>query len=351
VKRTTSDIYLSERARHVFKVLVELYTRDGQPVGSRTLARAAELDLSPATIRNVMADLEDAGLIRAPHTSAGRVPTVEGYRLFVGDLLAGDVDHDLPRQALERIRDALDPDQDIKELMAAASNMLSGVTSLAGLVTLPRHQHLTLRQVAFLPLGQRRVLAVLVLNEREVQNRVLHTARDYSAAELERASSYLNTEFAGQEVSVIRAKLLAEMREARDGMSSLMRAAAEMGQEALKTDEDGGDFVMAGEEHLLGCDELSDLERLRQLFEAFSQKREILNLLDQCLEADGLQVYFGQDSGYEALGDCSLITARYTAHGQMGVLGVIGPTRLAYARVIPIVGATARLLGAVLNRH
>jgi heat-inducible transcriptional repressor len=348
VQPPTDELQLSDRGKHLFRVLVELYIRFGQPVGSRTLARESGLELSAATIRNVMADLEDAGLVTAPHTSAGRVPTALGYRFFVDRLLTV---RPPPYRAVQRIRRVLDPDQGLQELLTAASGLLSGATQLAGLVMVPRKQTLTLRQVAFLPLSDRRVLAVLVLNEREVQNRVIHTDRDYSQQELEQAASFLNSEFAGQDVERIRAALVQDLQDARRDMDTLMRTAAEVGQRALEAGERSDDYVIAGEENLIGCDEFGGMERLRQLFDVFNRKRDIVVLLDQVMRAEGLRVLIGEESGHEVLDGCSLVTAPYAADAQSGVLAVIGPTRMAYEQVIPIVDTTARYLGAALKHH
>ena len=340
---------LNERALHLLRTLVELYIQDGEPVGSRTLARAGGLDLSPATIRNVMADLDDMGLIASPHTSAGRIPTVLGYRVFIERLLP-------PQRAatrtLREIRNGLDLDGDSAELVHQASTLLSGATQLAALVTLPRQEILTLRQVAFLPLSERRVLAVLVLNEREVQNRVLHTARDYTAAELEQVSGYLNAEFNGRNLTDIRRHLVNDMDSVRDGLDSMMRVAIEVGGQAFDQPQRDTDFVISGEQNLIGCHEFDNHDAMHRLFEAFNHKRDILQLLDQCLDAhDGVRVFIGEEAGYRPLEACSLVTAPYTAGDSTGVIGVIGPTRMYYERVIPLVTATARILGSALKHH
>lgn len=340
---------LNERNQLLLKLLVELYIQDGQPVGSRTLARQAGVNLSPATIRNAMADLEEAGLVGAPHTSAGRIPTVLGYRMFIERLL--------PRRAaassaLRAIRRGLDPDSDTGALVNQASSLLSGVTELVALVTLPRQGQVTLRQAAFLPLSDRRVLAVLVLNEREVQNRVLHTGRDYSAAELDQVAAYLNSEFTGQALTAIREHLVSGMDADRDDLNSLMKSVVDVGRQAFESGQEDKDYVMTGEQNLLGCYDLENLQAMQRLFEAFKRKGDILHLLDQCLEAgDGVRVFIGEESGYSAFDACSLVTAPYQAGDRSGVLGVIGPTRMSYDRVIPLVGATARLLGSVLKER
>lgn len=338
---------ISERAMHLLKTLTERYIRDGQPVGSRTLSRESGLTYSPATIRNVMADLEDLGLIRAPHTSAGRIPTVQGYRMFVDSLLTVQP---LDESTVIRMRSELNLDQAPKDLVATASSLLSGITRLAGIVTLPRREHAALKRVEFLPLSEHRVLAVLVISDREVQNRILSVDRPYSAAELQQASNYLNEQFAGRDLEEVRRRLIRDMKDAREDMDRMMRMAVEMADSALNAAEDGDDFVLAGQTNLLEFEELCDLGTLRQVFEAFNRKRDILHLLDRCVNADGVQIYIGEESGYQMLDECSLVTAPYSVEGRVvGVLGVIGPTRMAYERVIPIVDATARIMGAALN--
>lgn len=342
---------LNERAQHLFKRLVEIYIRDGQPVGSRTLSKDAGLELSPATVRNVMADLEDMGLLSSPHTSAGRIPTVAGYRVFVDTLLTV---HPLEGDAIKRIRSMLDPSHDREILLRSASSMLSDVTHLAGIVMLPRQESIRLRQVEFLTLSDDRVLVIMVVNDREVQNRVIHTGRRYTQSELAEASNYINSICAGKDLNAVRSELLEELRLARERMNHMMLSAIEMAEKAL--DEEGRpepeEVLVAGQTNLMGYGELADMEKLRQLFEAFGHKRDILHLLDQCLSADGVQIFIGNESGYRTFEECSVVTSTYEVDGRvLGVLGVIGPTRMAYDRVIPIVDVTAKLLGAALNRQ
>lgn len=340
---------LNERAQHLLRVLIERYIRDGEPVGSRTLARDAVMDLSPATIRNVMADLEDLGFVKSPHTSAGRMPTVQGYRFFVDSLLTVQP---LDGVDIQRLRAELNLDLDRKDLVERASNLLSGITRLAGVVTLPRRQQAALRRIDFLPLSERRVLVILVINEREVQNRIIHTERSYSAAELETAANFLNEQFAGKDISAVRERIVADLQQTREDMNRMMKAAVEMAGQVFQPEtlQDRDDVVVAGQTNLMEFRELCAVDKLRHLFEAFTQKREILHLLDQCVNAQGVQIFIGEESGYTALDECSVVTAPYSMDGKVvGVLGVIGPTRMAYDRVIPIVDTTARLLGAALN--
>jgi heat-inducible transcriptional repressor len=342
-------VELTERAQFLLKVLTERYIREGQPVGSRVLARDAGLKLSPATIRNVISDLEDLGLVSSPHTSAGRIPTVQGYRLFVDTLLSVQT---LEHSLVDTLRQQLDAaaDVDTRELMAQASSLLSDVTRLAGIVTLPTRKHVSLQRVEFLPLSEKQVLAVLVINDKEVRNSILHTERTYSAAELQQFSNFLNRLFAGKELQEVRQKLVAELRETRESLDRMMATALNMADQVLGKAERGSDYVLAGQTNLMGCSELCNISILRQLFEAFDEKRQILGLLDQCVENEGVQIFIGEESGYQILDECSLVTAPYSVDGQVvGVLGVIGPTRMAYERIIPIVDATARILGAALN--
>ena len=347
----TTDESLNDRAQQLLKLLVEHYIRDGQPVGSRTLSRDVGMSLSAATIRNVMADLEELGFVSSPHTSAGRVPTDKGYRFFVDTLLKFQP---LGDDQILAIRNRLgELTNDPKALVAAASQMLSNVTRLAGVVTLPRQSHAALSQIEFVPLSDNRVLAILVVNGREVQNRILQLERHFSADELRRASNYLNTEFGGKELSAVRDHLLAQLKETREHLNEMMLDAIHLAQQVMNAPVVGGgrmEYVIAGETNLMGFAELSNVEKLRRLFEAFTQQRDILHLLDQSLRAEGVQIFIGQESGYTILDDCSVVTAPYSLDQEVvGVLGVIGPTRMAYERVIPIVDITAKLLGSALN--
>ncbi len=331
----------------MLRVLIDRYIQDGQPVGSRTLARDAGLNLGAASIRNIMADLGDLGLIRSPHTSAGRVPTARGYRFFVDSLLTWEPPSG---SEIDRLRTALEEDGSTDHLLASASSLLSGITRLAGVVSVPRRDHDTLRQVEFLPLSERRVLAILVVNEREVQNRIIRTDRDYTADELQRAANFLNSEFAGRDPWQVRDRLVHDMRRAREDMDRIMRTAVEMADKAFAAAPARDDYVLAGEHHLMGYAEMSNVDKLRQLFDLFNRKRDLLHLLDQSIHGDGVQIFIGEEVGHELLDECSLVTAPYQVNGQVvGVLGVIGPTRMAYNRVIPMVDITARLLGAALN--
>jgi heat-inducible transcriptional repressor len=329
-----ADEGLNERAQLLLKALIENYIRDGQPVGSRTLSRDSGLSLSSATIRNVMADLEDLGFVASPHTSAGRVPTDKGYRFFVDTLLKLKPLH---HEEIEDIERRLKSDEvNGRSLVQTVSQMLSSVSHMAGLVTLPNPHYVALSHI---------------MSNREVQNRVVQLDRFHSPEELRRAANYLNEAFAGRSLPDVRAQLLAQLQETRQHMDQIMRDAIQVAQKVFDSPpSEKVEYVIAGETNLMGFAELSNVDRLRRLFEAFNEKHDILRLLDSCLRADGIQIFIGQESGYRILDDISVVTAPYTVDNQVvGVLGIIGPTRMAYERVIPIVDITAKLLGSALN--
>ncbi|MGH8135692.1 MAG: heat-inducible transcriptional repressor HrcA, partial [Steroidobacteraceae bacterium] len=339
-----------ERAQLLLRTLIECYVREGEPVGSRTLSRESGLTLSAATIRNVMADLEEHGFVSSPHTSAGRIPTDKGYRFFVNTLLR----YQQPGVAeIAELRRKLQSRAgDPKALVTAASQLVSGLTHLAGVVTVPRETQASLSQIEFVGLSGNRVLAILVINGRDVQNRVLQLDRHFPADELRRAAAYLNDQFGGQELAGVRAQLVTQLQETREQMNRLMTDAITLAQRAFAIDpaEGEADMVIAGETNLMGFAELSNVDRLRRLFEAFNEKRDILHLLDQSLRGEGVQIFIGHESGYTILDDCSVVAAPYSQDDRVvGVLGVIGPTRMAYERVIPLVDIAARMLSSALN--
>ena len=338
---------LDSRSRHLLQALIAQYIRDGVPVGSRTLARSAGLDISPATIRNVMADLEDLGLVTTPHTSAGRVPTAQGYRLFVDRLLQVEP---LGEEQMKQLGQRLSPQLGTQGLISKVSEMLSAMTHFVGMVTVPRRDQFALRHIDFVALDPERVLVILVFTDNEVQNRIVHTRRAYSPVELEQTANYLNQHFTGLPLPDIRERLASELREARNQMDQLLALAVEMTGEVFAPPRED-DMLLAGQTQLMGVQDLSDLERLRELFETFSRKKELLQLLEGCSNASGVRLFIGEESGVAPLGQCSVVTAPYGAQGRvLGVLGVIGPTRMAYDRVIPMVQATANVLGTALNR-
>ncbi len=339
---------LDQRAAELLKLLVERYIRDGQPVGSRTLARAGRLQVSPATIRNVMADLDELGFVASPHTSAGRVPTPRGYRYFVEQLLEPErLEPEQQRRIAEALlRQSIDEEQ----LLSRTSELLSSLSSMAGIVTVPRRNRAVLRRIEFLPLSERRVLAVLVVNGREVQNRILEVDREYSADELLQMANAINERFAGQDLVSLRGGLVEDLRRVQDRMNRTLTAAVDLVERAVSAQDESADFILRGGSNLMGFEDLADIQRLRSLFDAFDRKRELLDLFERCLGAPGVQLFIGEESGYDILDDCSVITAPYRICGEVaGVLGVIGPTRMAYSRLIPLVQATAGALGKALS--
>lgn len=338
---------LDPRSRTLLKLLVERYIADGQPVGSRVLSRQSGLELSPATIRNVMADLEDLGFIASPHTSAGRIPTAKGYRIFVDSLLSVQP---LQPQALDRLEGELlgNPAQP-QQLINNASRLLSELSQFAGIVFAPRRQTPKIRQIEFLALSDKRILLIIVTESGDVQNRILYTEKAFSPAELTSAANYLNQNFAGMDFEQIRQRLTAEIQRLRTDLKVLMTAALEAGTEAMA--ERPAPYVISGERNLLDVEELSsNMKRLRELFDLFDQKTGLMQLLELSNEAQGVQIYIGNESGIAPLDECSVIAAPYEVDGQVvGSVGVIGPTRMAYERVIPIVDITARILSNALS--
>ncbi|MEP1471994.1 MAG: heat-inducible transcriptional repressor HrcA [Halieaceae bacterium] len=343
-----SNEQISERAQILLKALVERHIKDGQPVGSRTLLEEAGLPVSAATIRNVMSDLEELGYLHSPHTSAGRVPTAAGYRLFVDTLLQVQP---LESDAVSALRHELHPDKSSAELVQSASSVLSTITAQAGLVTVPRKEANQLRQVEFLPLSGDRVLVILVINEREVQNRIIHTRRVFSESELRDAAALVNQRFAGRPLNEVQQQILGEMQDARSQIDSYLQASLDLANQALQQEGGDDEYVMAGESRLLGNATAGEVDKLRELFDAFERKQDLLHLLERCSRAEGIQIYIGEEAGYEVFGDYSVVTAPYSdGMRTLGVLGVIGPTRMAYERVIPIVDVTARMLSSALAK-
>ncbi len=342
------NVSLDARAAELLKLLVERYISDGEPVGSRTLSRAGGLTLSSATIRNIMADLDELGLVSSPHTSAGRIPTERGYRYFIDSLLAPE-----PLSSGERkqiVQELLPRGE--SELLHAASGLLSSLSRMAGVVTVPRRNLAVLRRIEFLSLSDRRVLAILVVNRHEVQNRIIHTDRDYGADELERFANAINQNFTGQDLARLRQALLDDVANTKLRVDQTLMQAVAMTEQALSAGDSRQDYVLAGGANLLAFHELSDVQRLRSLFDALDRKRELLQLFDHCLGAEGLQIFIGGESGYRVLDECSVVTAPYTVDGKVaGTLAVIGPTRMAYSRIIPLVSETARALSAGLKHE
>ena len=335
---------LDHRAQQLLKALVERYIAEGQPVGSRVLSRQSGLELSPATIRNVMADLEELGFIASPHTSAGRIPTPKGYRLFVDSLM---VVQPLADVEITRLEGELAADRP-QQLVSAAAQLLSQLSHFAGVVLTPRRREAGFRHLEFLRLSERRVLLIIVTPEGDVQNRILHTDRPYSQSQLIEATNFFNQHYAGAPFASIRRRLADELNALREDVATLMTAAVDAGEGALNADES---VVLAGERNLLQSEGLaSNMERLRRLFDLFEEKTSLLHLLDRSQRAAGVQIYIGGESNLVPLDEMSVVTAPYTVDGQViGTLGVVGPTRMAYERVIPIVDVTAKLLSNALT--
>jgi heat-inducible transcriptional repressor len=336
---------LSERAQTLLKFLVERHIADGQPVGSRALSKFSGMELSPASIRNVMADLEEMGYIASPHTSAGRVPTPKGYRLFVDTLLTI---RPLQMTEHEAIREQLRPD-DPRSVVAAASQMLSDLTHFAGIVMTPRRAGIGLKHVEFMQLSEKRVLLIIVATDGDVQNRIIVTEKPYTPSQLVEAANYINRHYAGYEFDQIREKVKFELSQLHHDISTLMSAVVE----ARGKGTEGVGMVMSGERNLMHSEDIgSNMVSIRKLFDVFDQKTQLLELLDISQRAEGVKIFIGGESALVPLDEFSVVTAPYEVDGQIvGTVGVIGPTRMAYERVIPIVDVTAKLMSAALSSH
>jgi heat-inducible transcriptional repressor len=340
---------IGEREQQIFRLLVEQYIQDGAPVGSRTLSKMPGVNVSAASVRNVMGDLEELGLLESPHTSAGRVPTCDGFRLFVDTMLEVQP---IVENELDPLKVALTPDQDEKSLIQHTSKYLSHFTNMAGVVTLPKRGETIFRQIEFLPLSEQRVLVILVVNEKNVQNRILTLDRDYEASELQEISNYLNQTYSGKNLESVKDLIRSELENTRESMNDQMQHMINLAGRVFENDQDPSDedVIVEGQTNLMNFSELSDREHLRDLFEAFSQKRDMYHVLERCISAEGVQIFIGQESGYGVLDNCSLVTSSYKVDGEVvGILGVVGPTRMAYDRVVPVVDVTSRLLSAALN--
>ena len=336
------------RAKQLLKLLVEHYIAEGTPVASKALATLPGVAVSSATVRNVMSDLESMGLVRSPHTSAGKIPTQQGLRFFVDTLLSVEPWNE------DRVREVeaeLDPNLSPSELISTASELLSQFTQMTCLITTPRRNQSHLRQLEFLRLDDQRVLVILVLNDRDVQNRVIHLDQSFSDQELSQAANLLNQEFGGRPLEDMREAVFSSMRADRERMDAVLHSALTMAESALpvqRAASEDQELVVSGERRLL--DFTADTDIARALFDAISRKGRVLHLLDQCLQSSGVQLYIGQESGYRPLGDMSLVTSSYEVNGRLaGVLGVIGPTRMDYKDVIPVVDVTARVLSAAMR--
>lgn len=336
---------LDERAQILLKTLIEHYISSGQPIGSNALLQYSGLGLSSATIRNVMSDLEQLGFVASPHTSAGRIPTQQGYRFFVDSLLS--VQPLEPKQ-IKQLENTL-KSSDQKELISTAADMLSNLTQFAGMVLIPKRKTLIFKHLEFMPLSEKRILVIIVTTDGNVQNRVVLSDTPYTASELAQASNYFNTHYAGQTFEEAKQKLHSELKIMQNDISQLMSAALNASNEANAKDKD--DVIIAGERNLLNVDELAtNVTTLRKLFDVFERRTSLMQLLDNSQKAEGVQIFIGGESGYSPLDECSMVTSPYKVDGQVvGTLGVIGPTRMAYERVIPIVDITAKLLSNALS--
>lgn len=338
---------MDKRAQILLKTLVEQYISDGQPIGSRTLLQHSGLEVSSATIRNVMSDLERLGFIASPHTSAGRIPTQKGYRFFVDSLLTVKP---LDNKEIQRIQHEFST-PDPQELINNAADMLSQLSQFAGVVMIPKRKAVTFKHLEFLPLSEKRILVIIVTTDGNVQNRIIMADKPYSTADLVQATNYFNHHFVGHTFDEVHQKLHEELKQMQTDINRLMAAALEMSDKANSAAK--SHVVIAGERNLLQADDLSsNVASLRKLFELFERRTQLMQLLDNSQRAQGIQIFIGGESHYLPLDECSMITAPYEADGQIvGTLGVIGPTRMAYERVIPIVDVTAKLLSNALSNN
>ena len=341
---------LNTRQELLLKALVESFISDGQPVGSTKLSKTSDLGVSSATIRNVFVDLEDLGYIYSPHKSAGRVPTELAYRMFVDKMIkVQPVNNDL----IKRLKPNLSKNIERKNIVKNTNEILSNITGLTGLISLPTQKNMELKQIDFLNLSDNKILAILINKNNDVENKIINLENSYSASELQEAANYLNKIISGQSLHHIRKILLNELDDMRKDMNSIMSSAITFGKKLFLDNDDTNkddDLLVSGQTRLMNCKELSDIEKLKTLFEAFSEKNNILHLLDKSISSDGVKIFIGAESGYNVLDDCSVVSAPYKFDNDVvGVLGVIGPKRMAYDRVIPIVDITAKLLTDALK--
>ncbi len=340
---------ISERAQSVLKGLIRCYVDSGTPVGSRTLAKKTDLTFSPATIRNVMVDLEEYGLIRAPHTSAGRVPTVKGYRFFINSLLKVG---SMGKQSIGQMTEKFNGISDQSSILTSATEMLSQITSFAGIVATPSNSHVQIRQIEFLSLSESRVLAILITDDGQVQNKVLLAHREYSESELIEAANFFNAKYSAKSLHGVREQLFSHLKQDHKNMHREMRTAMKMAGQLFDNEDTqvSENVVVSGENNLLSIPEFSELDKLRQLFDTFKTKQVLFDLLQKSMFTEGVNIFIGEESGYELFRDCSVISTPYEVdHKKVGVLGVIGPTRMQYDEVISAVDVTAKLLGSALS--
>ncbi len=348
-KSRNTNLTLDERSETLLRLLISRFIDQGHPVGSRTLSHEPGLTLSAATIRNVMADLEEMGLIESPHASSGRVPTARGYRLFIDYLLKVKP---LGTPEEQEIQIRLNEETEAKELMAATSKLLSDVTQFAGIVFLPDSSTSMFRQIEFVSLSSNRILVILVTEDGTVQNRVIHNRRNYTASELTEAANYFNDVFRGKSLAVVKDTLVKEMKQDRERIDALMRTAIHLAGQVFDRDErSDDDIVLSGEVNLLNVPDFAAVDKIKKIFDAFRKRQSLLNLLDLSARARGVSIFIGSEAGYDGLNDCSVVTASYEVEGlSIGAIGVIGPTRMHYERVIPVVDVTAKMLGNALTQ-
>jgi heat-inducible transcriptional repressor len=342
---------MKERDLILMKSLIESYVREGHPVGSKALLRSSHLSVSPATIRNIMADLEKPGLLLSPHTSAGRIPTTQGLRIFVDRLVQVKR---LRNETLQELKQTLNPAQETGAILGKASSILSEMTQMASLVQIPSMPLQTIQHIDFVPLSDKRVLVVLVLQDDEIQNRVIRLERDYSRKELETMANYLNSYLAGKDITEARAELLQQMICEKNQLDELTKKAISLAEQGIHNLDNplnaASDFHLSGQSNLVSMAGHGQLGNLENIFQAFKQKQQIMSILDRSMAADGVKIFIGEESGSHNLRDCSIVTAPYKVHGDaVGVLAVVGPTRMQYDRVIPIVDVTAKLLSSALT--
>jgi|TARA_B100001059_G_scaffold91096_1_gene89916 heat-inducible transcriptional repressor len=341
---------LSKRQELLLKALVESFISDGQPVGSTKLSKASDIGVSSATIRNVFVDLEDLGYIYSPHKSAGRVPTELAYRMFVDKMIKVQP---VNNHLIKKLKLNLNQDVERKNMVKNTNEILSNITGLTGLISLPTQKNMELKQIDFLTLSDNKILAILINKNNDVENKIINLDKNYSSSELQEAANYLNTIISGQSIHHIRKILLNELDDMRKDMNNIMSSAITFGKKLFLDSNEtqkNDDLLVSGQTRLMNCKELSDIEKLKTLFEAFSEKNNILHLLDKSISSNGVKIFIGAESGYNVLDDCSVVSAPYKFDNDVvGVLGVIGPKRMAYDRVIPIVDITAKLLTEALK--
>ncbi len=338
---------LDERALTLFRHLIQSYTKDGLPVGSKSLAKQSGIDVSSATIRNIMQKLEKLGLVDSPHTSAGRIPTQAGYRFFIDSLLeVGEIG----KSAKQTLNETFSVDKTSHDLIQSASGILSQMTQLTGLISVNRPARINVRHIEFMKLSDRRILVIMVINSDQVHNKVIQVDREYTDLELTEAEKLLGQYLIGSDFSTAKKQLLEEIKRQKDDVNKIMSSVLDVMGSVCGEGDEQDSLLTAGESNLLQFAELSDINKLREIFDTFNQKRDLLHILEGCSDADGVQIFIGNESGYNVLSDCAVIGAPYTVGNEVvGVLGVIGPTRIAYEKVIPAVDITARLLSSALN--